>query len=112
MTRGDAAEALAAAFLEARGLKVVARNFRCRAGEIDLIALSGPTTVFVEVRARTSDRFGGAAASVTAAKRKRLLKTARYYLARQDRQRACRFDVVLLSGAAREIEWIQDAFGE
>lgn len=112
MTRGDAAEALAAAFLEARGLKVVARNFRCRAGEIDLIALSGPTTVFVEVRARTSDRFGGAAASVTAAKRKRLLKTARYYLAQQGGQRACRFDVVLLSGAARDIEWIQDAFGE
>lgn len=112
MTRGDAAEALAAAFLEAHGLKVVARNFRCRAGEIDLIALSGPTTVFVEVRARTSDRFGGAAASVTAAKRKRLLKTARYYLAQQGGQRACRFDVVLLSGAAREIEWIQDAFGE
>lgn len=112
MTRGDAAEALAAAFLEARGLKVVARNFRCRAGEIDLIALSGPTTVFVEVRARTSDRFGGAAASVTAAKRKHLLKTARYYLAQQGGQRACRFDVVLLSGAARDIEWIQDAFGE
>jgi putative endonuclease len=112
VTRGDAAEALAAAFLEARGLKVVARNFRCRAGEIDLIALSGPTTVFVEVRARTSDRFGGAAASVTAAKRRRLLKTARDYLAQQGGQRACRFDVVLLSGAAREIEWIQDAFGE
>ena len=112
MTRGDAAEALAAAWLEARGLRIVARNYRCKAGEIDLIALSGPTTVFIEVRARTSDAFGGAAASITAAKRRRLLKTARYYLAQQGGDRACRFDVVLLSGVARQVEWIQNAFGE
>ena len=112
MTRGDAAEALAAAYLEARGLRILARNYRCKAGEIDLIALSGTTTVFVEVRARTSDRFGGAAASITAAKRGRLLRTARHYLAQQGGERACRFDVVLLSGAASQIEWIQNAFGE
>ena len=112
MIRGDADEARAAAYLESRGLKIVARNYRCKAGEIDLIAMSGHTTVFVEVRARTSDRFGGAAASITAAKRRRLVNTARYYLARKGGDRACRFDVVLLSGAARELEWIQDAFGE
>ena len=112
MTRGEAAEALAAAFLEARGLRIVARNYRCKVGEIDLIATSGSTTVFVEVRARASDRFGGAAASITAAKRQRLLRTARYYLAQQGAHQACRFDVVLFSGVAREPEWIQDAFGE
>ena len=112
MIRGDADEARAAAYLESRSLRIVARNFRCKAGEIDLIAMSGQTTVFVEVRARTSDRFGGAAASITAAKRRRLVNTARYYLAQTGGDRACRFDVVLLSGAARELEWIQDAFGE
>jgi putative endonuclease len=112
VNRGDAAEALAAAFLEARGLKILARNYRCRAGEIDLIAQSGPTTVFVEVRARTSERFGGAAASVTPAKRRRLLKTARYYLSQQGAHRACRFDVVLVKGDPPRLEWIADAFGE
>lgn len=112
MSRGDAAEARAAAFLEARGLRIVERNYRCRFGEIDIIARSGATLIFVEVRARTSEAFGGAAASITAAKRKRLLATAHHYIARQQTQAACRFDVVLLSGTDRRIEWIQDALGE
>ena len=112
MTRGDSAEARAAAFLEGRGLRIIARNYRCRFGEIDLIAQSGATTVFVEVRARTSEQFGGAAGSITAAKRKKLIATARHYLARQGTHCACRFDVVLLSGNPSRIEWIADAFGE
>ena len=112
MNRGEGAEAAAAAFLEARGLKILARNYRCKAGEIDIIAQSGVTTVFVEVRSRTSEAFGGAAGSITAAKRVRLLKTARHYLARTGADCACRFDVVLLSGAPQRIEWITDAFGE
>lgn len=112
MSRGDAAEALAAAFLEERGLKIVARNYRCRFGEIDLIAKSGRTLVFVEVRARTSDAFGGAAGSITPAKRRRLLATARHYLARYGATPACRFDVVLLSGSPGRIEWIANALGE
>jgi len=112
VSRGDAAEALAAAFLEERGLKIVARNYRCRFGEIDLIAKSGRTLVFVEVRARTSDAFGGAAGSITPAKRRRLLATARHYLARYGANPTCRFDVVLLSGSPGRIEWIADALGE
>ena len=112
VSRGDAAEALAAAFLEARGLSIVARNYRCRFGEIDLIAKSGGTLVFVEVRARTSDAFGGAAGSITRAKRRRLVAAARHYLARHAADSACRFDAVLLHGSAQRIEWIADAFGE
>ena len=112
MTRGEGAERRAAAFLEGQGLTILARNYRCRFGEIDLIARSGSTLVFVEVRARTSERFGGAAASITPAKRRRLLAAARHYLAQRGRQCACRFDAVLLSGGAQRIEWIQDAFGE
>jgi len=112
VTRGDGPEARAAAFLEGQGLTILERNYRCRLGEIDLIARLGSTTVFVEVRARTSESFGGAAGSITAAKRKRLLATARHYLARQGRYVACRFDVVLLSGNPARVDWIENAFGE
>ena len=112
MSRGEAAEALAAAFLEARGLKIIARNYRCKFGEIDLVARSGGTMVFVEVRARKSNSFGGAAESITAAKRKKVLAAARHYLASQRIDCACRFDVVLLMGEPPQIEWIRDAFGE
>jgi putative endonuclease len=74
--RGVPAENLAAAFLEGQGLKILERNYRCRFGEIDLIASSGATLVFVEVRARRSSAFGGAAGSITAAKRRRLVAAA------------------------------------
>src|SRR5262249_40915470 len=110
--RGEAAEQLAAAFLEARGLSIITRNYRCRFGEIDLVAKSGRTLVFVEVRARGSDAFGGAAGSITAAKRRRLLAPAHPYMAQHDANSACRFDVVLLTGSAQRIEWITDALGE
>ena len=110
--RGGPAEDLAAAFLERQGLEIIERNYRCRFGEIDLVAASGQALVFVEVRARTSDAFGGAAASITGAKRRRLVAAARHYLARQRQDRACRFDVVLVSGPGRNVEWLQDAFGE
>ncbi len=109
--RGKDAEARAAKFLESHGLQIVARNYRGRYGEIDLIARDGATLVFVEVRARGSNIFGGAAASITAAKRKKLTRTALQYLAAQDRTPPCRFDAVLLGGSASPIEWIRDAFG-
>ncbi|MFI4953220.1 MAG: YraN family protein, partial [Burkholderiales bacterium] len=79
MNRGAAAEALAAEFLQARGLAIIERNYRCRGGEIDLIARDGETLIFVEVRLRSSAAFGGAAASITAAKRKRLTFAAAHY---------------------------------
>ncbi len=110
--RGDSAENLAAAFLRRQGLKIVARNYRCRFGEIDLIVESGATLVFVEVRARKSEDFGGPAESITAAKRRRLVAAARHYLAAAGRDCPSRFDVVLLRGEQPEIEWIANAFGE
>ena len=108
--RGKDAEARAARYLEARGLHIVERNYRSRYGEIDLIARDGVTLVFVEVRARSSNAFGGAAASITAAKRKKLTRTALHYLAGAGRTPRCRFDAVLLAGDDGPVEWIRDAF--
>jgi putative endonuclease len=106
---GDRAETLAAQFLVRRGLVIVARNFRTRAGEIDLVARDGATLVFVEVRMRRSQDFGGAAASITARKRERLVKAANAYLAMLGREPPCRFDAVLLRGLdTATIEWQRD----
>jgi len=110
--RGVEAEAMAAAFLERHGLTILARNYRCRLGEIDLIARDREATVFVEVRSRASSAFGGAAASITAAKRQRLLKAARHYISRQRSVPQCRFDALLIEGDPPRIEWLRDAFGE
>ena len=110
--RGEAAENLAAAFLLREGLTLVERNFHCRFGEIDVIARDGVTLVFVEVRMRTSERFGGAAGSITAAKRARLLRTARLYLAGVARVPACRFDALLVNGNDNSIEWLKNAIAE
>jgi len=110
--RGEPAEDLAAAFLERRGLTILQRNYRCRFGEIDIVARSGAQLVFVEVRARRSEAFGGAAGSITAAKRRRLVATARHYLATHRVDRACRFDVMLVRGTGQQVEWLTDAFGE
>lgn len=110
---GDAAEALAARHLEAAGLKVLARNFRCRGGEIDLVCRDRGALVFVEVRLRSNRDFGGAGASITATKRARIVLAARHYLAAHpaDAQRDCRFDAVLLDRLdAARIEWLRDAF--
>ena len=110
--RGAEAEAMAAAFLEQRGLRVLERNYRCRLGEIDLVARDGDTTVFVEVRQRASNAFGGAAASITAKKRMRIVRAARFYLSRLEATPACRFDALLVEGDPPRIDWIRDAFGE
>lgn len=79
-TLGQAAEDLAAAHLQAAGLRLLARNHLCRFGEIDLICREGEVVVFVEVRQRRSERFGGAAASITTRKRLRIWRAARHYL--------------------------------
>ncbi len=107
--RGEHAETLAADFLQGKGLRIVARNYRSRYGEIDLIARDGSTVVFVEVRSRSSESYGGAAASITAAKREKLIKTARHYLAGVSPLPPCRFDAVLLSGEPPRIDWIRNA---
>lgn len=109
-TDGERAETLAAQYLERRGLRLLARNFRVRGGEIDLVAREGKTLVFVEVRLRRNPAFGGAAESITARKRQRLILAARHWLL-QHGEAPCRFDCILLdkleSGA---IEWVKDAF--
>jgi putative endonuclease len=106
---GAAGEAIAADFLRSRGLVLLARNYRCRLGEIDLIAGDGDTLVFVEVRLRTSSAFGGAAASVGGAKRARMTRAARHYLATLGREPACRFDALLLDALdPARVEWLRD----
>ena len=108
--RGRQAEALCARLLERAGLSVMVRNFRCRMGEVDLIAREGATLVFCEVRLRHGHWFGGAAESVTAAKRGRIVAAARFYLAGKP-QSDCRFDVMLLDSLdMRRVRWIRDAF--
>lgn len=112
-TEGTVAERAAATFLQSHGLKLLETNYRCRFGEIDLILKDGDTLVFAEVRLRTSGHFGGAAASITAQKREKLLIAARHYLASKKKTPRCRFDAVLLSDMnGQNIQWIKNAFGE
>lgn len=105
--QGARGEDQAADYLARQGLRVVARNFRVRGGEIDLICQDGAEWVFVEVRLRSGRGYGGAAASITAAKQARLALAARHYLARQG-DLPCRFDCLLIEGG--RIEWLRDAF--
>ncbi len=86
------------------------RNYRVRGGEIDIIARDRDCLVFVEVRQRADARHGGAAASVGARKRARLVLAARHYLMRAaDAEQRCRFDVIAIDGGA--LRWFRDAFG-
>jgi putative endonuclease len=111
---GARAEELCAELMRRAGLRVLARNWRCRHGEIDLVAEEGTTLVFAEVRYRRDQRFGGAAESVTVAKQQRLIAAARLYLMRRPetlKEPECRFDVLLLDALeARRIQWIRNAF--
>jgi putative endonuclease len=114
---GRAGEALAQRYLEARGLRVLERNYRVArgrsrlGGEIDLILLdTDGTLVFVEVRVRRGGMGGGAAASVNTAKRARLVYAARTYLSQMSRVPPCRFDVVAVDGD--RVQWLKAAFDE
>jgi putative endonuclease len=117
--RGDAAEERALAWLQARGLKLVQRNYRvafgpsARGGEIDLVMRDRDgTLVFVEVRARAASAqgqgHGGAAASVGGRKQQRLIRAAQHYLLRLPVLPPCRFDVLAIDGDA--VDWLQAAF--
>ncbi len=109
MHRGEASERLAADYLAAHGLKLLARNYRCRGGEIDLILRDGADLVFVEVRERASGGFGGAAASITATKQARIRLAAQHYLLRHGLDLPCRFDAVLIQGG--RLEWLRGVMG-
>ncbi len=105
MTRhetGKKAEDLAAEFLRSKGLTILDRNFRAKVGEIDVVAQDGEEVVFVEVRSRASASFGGAAASVDAAKRRNLIRAANLWLQMRGWEGGCRFDVVAIDGGALE----------
>jgi putative endonuclease len=106
---GDAKEEIACRYLEGQGLRLLARNHRCRHGEIDLVMRDAETLVFVEVRYRRSQAFGGAAQSVDAHKQRRLVSAAGHYLQIHPTHLPCRFDVLAI-GAGDRIDWIRHAF--
>jgi putative endonuclease len=111
---GHAAETAACRYLESRGLQLIERNYRSPFGEIDLVMRDGETLVFVEVRRRSSEKFGTPAETVGTRKQQRLRATAEHYLQRhpKESQNPCRFDIVAITddrGAAK-IEWLRDAF--
>jgi len=109
---GAAAEDRAALHFEAAGLQLLARNYLCRMGELDLVARDGDVLVVAEVRLRDSMRFGGAAASITWRKRARIVRATRHLLARDPslQQLRVRFDALLIDGAQGEVQWIKGAF--
>lgn len=111
---GRSAEIAAAAELGRRGYRIVASNYRCRIGEIDLIAEESGSLVFVEVRCKRTDAFGSPAESITAAKRARIAASAQCYLDERGLKDVdCRFDVVevgALGGRLSVSQVIRDAF--
>ncbi len=112
MRRGRTAEARAAQVLAAAGFELLAQNYRCRMGELDLVAQRGPLLVIAEVRQRSRRDFGGAAASITVAKRRRIVRAARHLLRRRPAlsRLAVRFDALLIDGSEGAVEWIEAAF--
>jgi putative endonuclease len=110
---GEAGESLACAELRRRGYVIVARRYRTRFGEIDIVARDGSTTVFIEVKSRLGGDFGGGADAVTAWKQRRVTRMAIDYLARHGlHERPCRFDVVTVDviDGQPQVEVYRDAF--
>lgn len=96
-------------------MRLLESNYRRKCGELDLVMLDRSTLVFVEVRYRSSNRWGGALASVTRKKQRRLINAASSYLQQhpQFKGKPCRFDVVAITGTAAEpeLKWVRSAFG-
>ena len=114
-TVGSRYEQEAAAFLIKKGMDIVEQNYRCRAGEIDIIARDGQTLVFCEVKYRYDAGAGDPAAAVDYRKQQTIYRVAQWYLQqhRLAEDTPCRFDVVAVTGVGEEmrIRWIPDAFG-
>ena len=110
--RGRAAEQAALDAARSAGCSLVARNYRCRRGEIDLILTEARVLVFVEVRYRSGAGFGDGAASITAAKRRRIIAAATHFLGTFYRNSLppCRFDVASVAPPHYRVEWIRNAF--
>lgn len=112
---GEAGEGIAAAYLEAKGYRILAQNDRPDRGELDIVAMDGETVVFVEVRTRRTVAFGTPLESVDRRKQLRLIRLARAYLAKHGLgERSCRFDVIGVSwsrpGERPRIDHIESAF--
>lgn len=106
--RGRRAEQQAKEFLQRQGLILIDKNYRCRHGEIDLIMKDGSQLVFIEVRYRKNEAYGGPLASVDHKKRARLIAAASHYLQSKKLQGAARFDVVGITGE-NQIDWVENA---
>ena len=115
------AEQACASYLKKQGLKLLEQNFHCRFGEIDLVMLDHTILVFVEVRYRKNNHFGGALESITPSKQQKIRRSAEYYLQHKRLQTPARFDVVAMSPAEQKslfhrnrphytFNWIQNAF--
>ncbi len=111
---GQIAEQNALNFLQSRGLRLLQQNYRFKTGEIDIIMRDQDTLVFVEVRYRKSDRYGSGAESITIAKRRRIINTAKHFLMKKKyTEQPCRFDVISASGPTDDgmkLDWIKNAF--
>lgn len=110
---GRKGESAAAQFLTQHGMKLLSHNFRCPLGEIDLVGLEGKTIVFVEVRSRSTSRYGTPQESITIGKQKRLTRLARWYLKKNGLEgKPARFDVVAVMwrDGLPEVTWIVNAF--
>ncbi|WP_269137655.1 YraN family protein [Pseudomonas sp. MMS21 TM103] len=112
---GKDAEELARLHLQQHGLKLLAQNWSCRRGELDLVMLDADTVVFVEVRYRRHSAWGGAVESVDARKRDKLTKAAMHFLQQESRwaKHPCRFDVIAINAEGNStprLNWIQNAF--
>ena len=110
--QGQAGEQLACQHLQHQGLSLLAQNWSCRCGELDLVMLDGDTVVFVEVRYRKHAAWGGALESVDARKRQRLILAAELFLQRESRsgKQPCRFDVVAIGPGDTGLNWLRNAF--
>lgn len=112
--QGREAETAAAQFLESRGMRILERNFNCRAGEIDLIGHDGESLAFIEVRARREGALVDGLASVDERKQRKLIRAARFYLHRHGIDNCfCRFDMIsvtITSESGYQFEWIPNAF--
>ncbi len=112
---GRQGEDAARAFLQRRGVRIIAENFACAAGEIDLVGRDRGTLVFVEVKTRTSGAFGPPHLAVHRQKQRQIVRAAQWYLAEQRMADvACRFDVLAVTfpddGGSPRIDWVQNAF--
>jgi len=118
LIQGEDAEAACCKYLMSNGLKLVAKNFSCRQGEIDIIMHDSNMLVFVEVRFRKNNNFGGGLESITAAKMRKLRNTAELYLQQNSQFKNARFDVVSMSTNNQtksikqdyNFDWIKNAF--